>query len=185
MYRSQRVLASLVLLSIGLAGCVTQPIGYSDFDTETDFSVFQTFAWLPERALVVSSLDPVNPALEGLLKEETKAYLTRHGFRYSDDPEAADLVIGFAVGGTPTVRTTNFTDNYRQVRIIGSSRSAEVVTQESMDGGLVIDLFDQASGNKKWTGWSITEITSGDRANLRPTIRQLVTIILQHFPPDV
>ena len=63
------------------------------------------------------------------------------------------LLIGFAVVGTPTVRTTAFTDNYRQERIFGTSRSAEVVNQESTEGGLVIDLLESESGQKKWMGW--------------------------------
>jgi hypothetical protein len=175
------ILCGCILLS----ACVARPVGYSDFDVDTDFSTFRTFAWVPDGTLVVASPNPVNPQLEGILKEETAAYLTRRGYSYSATQDDADFIIGFSVGGTPTVRTTSFTDNYRQVQIIGTSRSAEVVNQESIDGGIVIDLFDQASGDKKWMGWSITEITRSDQVNLRPAVRELVGVILQHFPPDL
>ncbi|MEJ2087811.1 MAG: DUF4136 domain-containing protein [Gammaproteobacteria bacterium] len=173
----------LALFVLLITGCTSAPVGYSDFDQETDFTGFRSFAWVPTRTLVSAAPNPVNPALEPALKEETRAYLTSRGFTYVSAPEQADFVIGFAVGGTPTVRSTSFTDNYRQVQIVGASRNAEVVTQESTEGGLVIDFYDAQSGQKKWMGWSLMEITMSDRVNLQPTVRQLVAIILQHFPP--
>ena len=178
-------LAIVPLLTALLAGCASAPKGYSDFDIETDFSSFRTFAWVPGKTLVSASPNPTNPALEPTLKEEVRRYLTNRGFRYVEDPEAADFVIGFSVGGTPTIRTTAFTDNYRQVQIVGTSRSAQVVNQESTEGGLVIDLYDVSSGQKKWMGWSVTEVTMGDQMNLTPLIRQLTGVILQHFPPEL
>ena len=185
MTSSPRTFIAVATILLVLGGCTSAPVGFSDFDVETDFSGFRSFAWVPDRALVSASPNPVNPALEPTLKQEVRSYLTGRGFRYVSNPDDADFVIGFAVGGTPTVRTTAFTDNYRQVRIFGPSRSAEVVNQESTEGGLVIDLFESESGQKKWMGWSQTEVTMGDQVNLTPLIRQLVGIILGHFPPQV
>lgn len=177
------VAAAVVLL--GSLGCTARPVGYSDFDPETDFTRFQSFAWTPGKVLVVATPNPVNPSLESVLKEETRDYLARRGYRFVTDPAQADFVVGFSVGGTPTVNTANFTDNYRQVRIIGQSRDAETVTQESTEAGLVIDLYDRPSGRKKWMGWSVTEVTRSDQVNLRPAVRELIGIILEHFPPEV
>lgn len=175
----------MALVLAGLSGCVAKPTGYSDFDIETDFSGFKSFAFPPNKALIVSSPDPVNPALESVLKEEVQRYLTRKGFTFSPKVEDADFVIGFAVGSTPTARTTIFTSNYRQVYIIGDTRPAQVVTQQGMDGGLVIDLYERDSGQKKWMGWAIQEITMSDQVRLQGTVRELVGIILQHFPPQI
>jgi hypothetical protein len=177
--------AAALLLTLGGAGCTARPAGYSDFDPQTDFSGFRSFAWTPGRVLVVATPNPVNPALEPTLKETTQAYLTGRGYRFVADPGEADFVVGFSVGGTPTVNTASFTDNYRQVRIIGQSRDAEVVTQESTEAGLVIDIYDRVSGQKKWMGWSVTEVTRSDQVNLRPAVRELIGIILEHFPPEV
>ncbi len=184
----QRGAAVLVLLAAGLAlvgGCQAKPVGYSDFDAETDFSGFRTFAFVPERTLVVASPNPPNPALEPTLKEEVQAYLTRRGFRVASSPADADFLVGFAVGGTPTLRTTAYTDSSRQVHIVGSATDlhAAVANQESTAAGLVIDVFAQPSGEKKWMGWTVQEITTGDLMRLRVTVRDLVATILQHFPP--
>jgi hypothetical protein len=188
-FRTAATLArtSLVLtLALGsLAACTAKPTGYSDFDLNTDFSKFRTFAFMPDKTLIVASPDPVNPALEPTLKEETRKVLTRKGFEYAENPEDADFLVGFAIGQTPTARTTAFTSNQRQVYIVGEGQQNQVVTQQGTEAGLVIDLLEQSSGEKKWMGWAIDEITMGDMKRLRVTVNEIVGVILKHFPPDI
>jgi len=172
-------------LAAALAGCTAKPTGYSDFDVETDFRAFRSFAFLPEKTLMVTSPNPPNPALEPTLIEETRKTLVRKGYRFEENPADADFLVGFTVGGTPTARSTAFTSNRRQVYVVGETQLDQVVTQESTQAGLVIDLTDPSSGQKKWMGWAIQEITMGDLKRLRLTVHELVGIILQHFPPDI
>ena len=172
-------------LLFGTASCTSKPIGYSDFDAGTDFTQFQSFSWLPGKTLITTSPEASNPKLEGYFKEAVQRNLTARGYSFTTNVEEADMVIGFTAGAVSTVRTTAFTENYRQVRIIGSSRDTEVVNQQSLEGGIVIDIYDQASGQKKWTGWTNREIERSDQINLQQTSRELVDVVLQHFPPDV
>ena len=58
-----------------------------------------------------------------------------------------------------------------------------VFNQDSTEGGIVIDIFDQAKAEKKWMGWAIQELSMNDRIYLQDTVHELVTIILDHFPP--
>lgn len=169
---------------MGLSACTSLPTGYSDFDPETDFSRFQTFAFLPEDTLFVASPNPVNPQLEPTMKAEVRKALTRKGYTFTSDHEQADFLVGFSVGGTPTARTTVFAGNQRQGYVVGQTRRAQVVTQESTQGGMVIDLYEQETGQKKWMGWAIQEITMGDMKRLQVTVNELVGVILGHFPPD-
>jgi hypothetical protein len=173
------------MLLCGLTACTSLPTGYSDFDRETDFSTFETFAFLPDNTLHVVSPNPVNPRLEPTMKEEVRKALTRKGYTFTADHEQADFLVGFSVGATPTARTTVFTGNTRQVYVVGQTQRAAVVTQESSEGGVVIDVFEQESGEKKWMGWAIQEITMGDIKRLQVTVNELVGVILGHFPPDV
>ena len=85
--------------------CTSLPTGYSDFDPGTDFSTFRTFAFIPENTMIVASPNPVNPALEPTLKEEVRKHLTRQGYRYTSNPEQADFLVGFAIGGHVIVET--------------------------------------------------------------------------------
>ena len=175
----------LASLLTGLTACTSLPTGYSDFDRETDFSTFRTFSFLPDKTLLVASPNPVNPQLEPTLIDETRKALTRKGYQYTSDPEQADFLVGFSLGGTPTARTSVFTSNQRQVYVVGQTQRTEVVTQESTEAGIVIDLYQQPSGEKKWMGWTVQEITMGDMKRLQVTVNELVGVILGHFPPDV
>ncbi len=175
-----------MLLSACLsAGCMTKPTGYSDYDLTTDFSTFETFAFVPQRTLIVASPNPPNPALEPALRQETRRFLERQGFRYSESANNADFLVGFVLGGTPTIRTTAFVSSYRQVYVVGQTQGSQVVTQESTEAGLVIDIIDRASDQKKWMGWTVREITMADQKRLSQTVRDAVGVILQHFPPEV
>ena len=173
-----------VLFAGVLSGCTALPKGYSDFDPATDFASFQTFAFIPENTLVVASPNPVNPEIEPTLKEETRKALSRKGYQFTSDPEQADFLVGFSLGGTPTARTTVFTNNQRQVYVVGQTQRTEVVTQEGTEAGLVIDLYERDGVEKKWMGWAVEEITMGDMKRLRVTINELVGVILDQFPPE-
>ena len=176
---------TLLTCAVLSLGCTAKPTGYSDFDLTTDFSGFETFAFIPDRTLIVSSPDPVNPALEPTLIDETRKSLERKGYRFTDNPEDADFLVGFVIGGAPTARTTAFTSSYRQVYVVGQTLDDQVVTQQGTEAGLVIDLIDRPSGQKKWMGWAVEEITMGDQQRLRLTVSEIVGVILQHFPPEI
>ena len=174
-----------LLLVLGFAGCAAKPIGYSDFDKETDFSGYQTFSWISARPLVVATTDAANPALETFLKEEVQANLTRRGFRYVQKQEDADFVIGFTAGSRDTMHTTVYRQDYRTSWMVGGWTYSEVgaFSQDSTEGGIVIDIFDRAKAEKKWMGRTIKELSMNDRIELQETVREVVDIILEQFPP--
>jgi len=176
--------ASILLALAGglLIGCTAAPVGQSQFVEGTDWSAFRSFAFVEDHLLVVASANQVNPALEPILVEEVQTYLTKRGYRLVPRAADADFTIGFAIGGAPTMRTTTFGDNYNQIRVVGQGVDEETVTQESTQAGLLIDFYDP-SGNKKWTGWAVQEISMGDQMRLRSTVRDTIAIILKNFPP--
>lgn len=176
------LLTGQLLASLLLAGCTAAPVGQSTFVEGTDWGTYRSFTFLEDNVLVVSSPTPVNPALQPILVEEVRDYLTKNGYRQASSPADADFHIGFAVGGTPSMRTTTFGNNYNQVRVVGQGIDSETVTQQSTQAGLLIDFYDH-SGNKKWTGWAVQEISMGDQIRLRSTVRDAVAIILKNFPP--
>ena len=173
------------LLFLVLGGCATRPVGYSDFDADTDFSRYRSFSWISEHPLFVASPDPVNPALEGVLMDEIRTYLTAQGYNFTPRAEDADFVIALVAGGRSGVQTSVYPGRYQQAeQIAGRNWGGQVGTQDYNTGGIVIDIFDRPSAQKKWMGWTQTEITQSDRMNLRPVVRELVRTILAHFPPS-
>jgi hypothetical protein len=176
--------ASMLLALTGflLIGCTAAPVGQSLFVEGVDWSTLRSFTFVEDNVLVVASANQVNPALQPILMEETQAYLTKRGYRYVPGVSDADFTVGFAIGGTPSMRTTTFGDNYNQVRVVGQGVDAQTITQESTQAGLLIDFYDPA-GNKKWTGWAVQEISMGDQMRLRSTVRDTIAVILKNFPP--
>ena len=183
----RRTVYFLLTLAVALVGCASKkPTGYSDFDPETDFSSYRSFAWISDKPLFIANANAANPALEGVLMEEVKSSLTRSGFRFVSDPEQADFVVGFTVGGRDTMHTTVYRQSYRSSWRAGGYTATQVgvFDQDSTQAGIVIDIFDQAKAEKKWMGWAIQELTMNDRRFLQETVHGLVKIILSDFPPS-
>jgi len=180
---SFRASTLLALAGVFLVGCTAAPVGQSQFVEGVDWTTFRSFTFVTDNVLVVASANQVNPALQPILMEEVQSYLTKRGYRYVPRVADADFTVGFAIGGTPSMRTTTFGDNYNQIRVVGQGVDEETVTQESTQAGLLIDFYDPA-GNKKWTGWAVQEISMGDQMRLRSTVRDTIAVILKNFPPE-
>lgn len=176
--------AGLVLCLLLLAGCTATPRSYSDFDPGTDFSGYRSFSWISASPLYVDSPNPVSPALEGVLMQEVRAYLTSRGFTYRDQAADADFVIAFTLGSQVGVQTANYPGRYGDANIVGEDWQPETGTQDYTEVSLAIDIFDRASAQKKWMGWSEQELTMTDRLHQQSLAREAVRRILAHFPPD-
>lgn len=171
----------LCALAVGCAN--KDPIGYSDFDPGTDFSAYQTFTFISKNPLVLTTVDLGNPALQGYLIEEVKAYLTGRGYRYVTRKADADMVIGFAAGSQDTLSAAVYTGTYDNHVYWGRIRGTQVVLQSGTEAGLAIDIFEEASAQKKWMGWATGEMTMDDEIELQATVRDIVAIILKSYPP--
>jgi hypothetical protein len=169
-------------VAFGCAG--NQPVGYSDYDPETDFSAYRTFAFISRHPLVLTTIDQANPALEGFLKEAAKDTLTEKGFRYVSSKADADFVIGFAAGSQDTLSAAVYTGTYDHHIYWGRIRGTQVALQSGTEARLAIDIFEQASARKKWMGWATGEMTMADEIELEETVRDAVAIILKTFPPE-
>lgn len=182
-----RIVRRIILVACGLAfGCAgNDPVAYSDFDPEADFSAYRTFSFISRHPLVLTTIDQGNPALEGYLMEETNAYLTRKGFQYVSRKADADFVVGFASGSQDTLTAAVYTGTYDHHIYWGRIRGTQVALQSGTEAGLVIDIFDEASASKKWMGWAIGEMTMADEIELQETVRDIVPVILESFPPEV
>ena len=186
MSEAVRIVRGIILILCGITfGCAgNDPVAYSDFDPATDFSSYRTFTFISRHPLVLTTIDQGNPALEGYLMEEAKAVLTRKGYRYVARKADADFVVGFAAGSQDTLTAAVYTGTYDHHIYWGRIRGTQVALQAGTEAGLAIDIFEEASAQKKWMGWAIGEMTMADEIELKDTVRDVVAIILDHFPPE-
>ena len=72
---------------------------------------------------------------------------------------------------------------YRQFATVGIGYPQRSEVREVTTGAISIDVFNQASGQRTWTGWATTGLTMDVRANSEPVAREMVRLILEVFPP--
>ena len=176
------ILAACVLV----AGCAVReakPIAFADYDRETDFSGYRSYAWMSVNPLYVATIQPVNPSLQKYLMDETSAQLTALGMRKVARPEDADFVVAFSVGTRDDLQINNYPAKYRQFATGSIGYRARSEVREVTTGAITIDVFNQASGQRTWTGWATTGLTMDVRANSEPIVREMVRLILEVFPP--
>ncbi len=168
--------------AVSLAACSSAPTISADFDRGRDFSVYQSFSWMPERTLLVAQSTPVSPLLEGQLKRATRSALTAKGLRFVADPEQADMVVSFLLGSRDKIRVDSYPTTYRTWSR-GAPLDQSGTVRNYAEGTLYIDLFDRQLHAPVWHGWATKTIHASDRGNER-LMSDIVTGILAQFPPQ-
>jgi uncharacterized protein YceK len=167
-----------------LSGCSSVSV-QSDFNSSVDFSKYRTFSYISSKPLLVTDVAGASPLLEGRLMNFTRAELAAKGYRYTDDRDAADFVISFTLGARDKIRVTSYPTTYRGAYYGGwaAPYHSEVDVRNYTEGTLAIDLFEVKSRSPVWHGWAVKSITAQDRANPEPILKEIVSSILEQFPP--
>jgi hypothetical protein len=163
-----------------LIGCETISATH-DFNPAINFDQYRTFAWISAHPLV----DPapnVNPLLEGRIEQTARDLLTAKGYRFVDEPERADFVVGFGLGATDKVRIDAYPAAYRGAWHWNAGH--DVTVRQHTEGRLVVDIFDVRTHQPAWHGWSAKTLTVVDRKDPQPAIRSALAAIFANFPPS-
>lgn len=184
-------------LAIGLVGilglitsCATLRT-YNDYDPETDFSDYETFAWISDQPLIrPKGRDDqyVSPLNLQRIKNAIESELSAKGFHQVGDHAAADFVVSF----TATPREKIYVESYPvpyQGPYHGSWAhqwpyySDAVAVHTYTEGTLAIDIFDRELQQPVWHGVAKKRIAESDRKNAGRLIQEAVAAILGSFPP--
>ena len=182
--RSGRLLPTVVLLTACASGLQTT----ADWNPESDFTAFQTYAWAPD-----GEGDASIPQLtDGRIRTAIEATLNGKGLR--EVPLAqADLAVGYQVTTADqtnyTTTSTGWGGGYGRYGpgwggggggVSSSTTRATTYT----NGTLVIGVFSGQSQEVLWHGSGTTRL----RENLTPAertenVNNVVAKILEEFPP--
>ena len=166
-----------------LAACSSISVT-SDWDTNVDFSIFETFAVLEEPK------QPVNRLVDQRIRAALVAELTGKGLRQVDTPDKADLAIGYQV--TTEERTTHHTvhsgwDGYRGGWNTHWRSPAGTSTTRQVNftvGTLVIAAFQMSDKELVWEGSASGTVNPSSGPEQREQrINDAVQRILKDFPP--
>jgi hypothetical protein len=190
--RRRKWLSSVVPAGIGLlllallTSCATTFPVRTDFDRQADFSGYRTFTWISDNPLIVP--DGGNPEISPLTRSRIvtaiENELERKGYVKAARGQNADFAVGFTVGTRDRIDIDSYPSAYRGSWYWRHSFwYYDVRTWHYQEGMLAIDVFDQATHRPVWHGFTSKRITSGDRENPAPVIREAVAAILAKFPP--
>jgi len=165
---------------VAVTGCSTIA-AHHDFNPTVNFDQYKTFGWISAHPLV----DPapsVSPSVESRIEQTAKDLLTAKGYRYVDDPEKADFVVGFGLGATDKLRIDTYPAAYRGPwHWPGGSH--EVTVRQHIEGRLVVDIFDVRTHQPAWHGWATRTISASAKKDPQAAIRSALTAIFANFPP--
>lgn len=170
----------LILVCCTVFACASKLEVQSNFDRNNNFDRYQTFSYMPQRALLVGAATPVNPALEGHLKRAATNVLTRRGYT-ATSPEEADFVLSFTLGARDGIRENSFPVPYRRAWIQHQTYVTD--TRDYTEGTLAVDIFDVQSRKPVWHGRTSGAISMADRADPTPLVNTAIGAILEEFPP--
>lgn len=105
-----------IVSSLLLTACATGKSykTYDDYNPNINFSGYQTFSFISDNPMIVSSAQgAVSPLLQGRIMNAIRADLSRKGFRYVTDPESADMALSFTVGARDQIRVDQYPASYR------------------------------------------------------------------------
>ena len=183
----QTLFTSLALLAaLLLSACAVReaaPSVFADFDQGTDFSGYETFAWANGDPVIVTAAQPLTkPTSRVTLLESTESALRAKGIRRVKTPEEADFIVSFVLGTEDSLQENNFPGRFRQVGQEGVVYGETSEVREVSPGVIFIEFAD-GRGQRTWTGWATTGLTMDVYANSEDKFREMVTLILEQFPP--
>lgn len=170
---ARTVLAATAVLLI--VGCNTTKVG-RDFDPETDFSRYESFAWLDDPAVLSIVPQPIGPGVERSILAATVRELESQGMRQVRDRAQADVAIMFTIGD----RSPVFADQQGFDPGFGwySDRRGNVDYQT---GQLSVDVYDVKTRKLVWHGWAQKSITGADQANMPALVDRTVARLFRNF----
>ncbi len=187
MRRTRRILTAL--LALGAVACASPIKTTHDADPSADFSAYTSYAWLhqvPDQpgswkggGLYISPLDDrrIRAAVDDGLRQK--------GYVRASDPEAADMVVAYAVGAEERlqVRQTAGRDRVYTSRYGGygtwyENSPASVSTYT--EGTLALEFFDRKKQQAVWVGYAQKRLSRNNDSEA--VIKRVVAAVLEDFP---
>ena len=149
----------------------------TDFDPETDFSIYRTYKWV----------DHIKDSQKGMMKDPlikkhvisaANRELAEKGFVPAGNSRP-DLLIAFHIGSKKKIDVDHYYYNYGRR---GHWREHDVRVRKYREGTLIIDIVDGKNKELVWRGWA-KGVLHG-REDAADYVEEAAARILRRFPPD-
>jgi hypothetical protein len=187
-----RQLLCVLLTLTFMTGCAA-PAPMIDYDPNHNFTQYKTFAFISDHPLLRGEgAEGGSPLIEGRLMQVTENILAARGFTRISDREAADMAIGFTLGGREKIQVNSYPStyhsSYNRSRWGGWGHGSyyspqQVDVRQYTEGTLAIDIYDVKEHKPVWHGRATRKITKKMRENPGQTVQEIMSGILATFPP--
>ena len=174
------IIALLGAAALLASGCSSVSTSF-DYDTETDFTKMQTFAWMPTEHVQGDARQAAlsNDLFTQRLRRAVNANLEAKGF--SIDTQDPDFVIVHHTGVQDKVNVTNWGYTYGPY---WGPWGQSVDVHQYTEGTLIIDFIDWDTKNLIWRGTAQKALAARpDPDKVDQVIQDIVDKILKPFPP--
>jgi hypothetical protein len=181
---------AVVALTLALSGCAGIDVT-TDFDPETDFTRYQTFAWMEGTGAASDDLRVGGDLMDQRFRRAIESELVSRGMQKAASGQP-DVYIGYQVAlddrvDYQTINTYYGSGwGYRGVRrggISGVGVASQTTAREYTMGTLVIDVFDAGRRELVWRGAGEGKVDAARNPQERQErINEAVTVILEDFP---
>lgn len=164
--------------SVLLAACTTLRVS-SDFDHQTSFANYHTYAWLPRE-----HARSQNPLAVRHAQEAIDAEMQRKGYALTADLGEADFVVDFTLSAKERLDVQSYPALYRGPWIWGRGYYGNQIDLRTYrEGSLVIDIFDGHTHQPVWTGRATKELSQAELEHSRAPVQAATSAVLGAFPP--
>lgn len=193
--KSLKNISLVSALLITLAACTSPKQAKIDFDKETNFKQYQTFAFYqtvkaePAETAEATAAPSYDPLVDQHIKAAISREMTALGYRYA--PESAELLVNYSTN-TETredIRTSPFRikASYgffgrNSAFHLGMPLYGEVETHRYQVGSLLIDVVDAAANRLIWQGMLEGKLSKKALQQPEQAINEAVGIIYQSYP---
>jgi hypothetical protein len=167
-----------VTAALVLAACAAGTGANVDYDQAKNFSNYQSFSWLSKNPMKVGkTVDQPQESLQPALMAAIR----------TNNASSADFLLSFTVGSREHIGTEAYGSELSgsggrggwATAYYGGSAGA-AYTQ----GVLAIDIIDASERQPVWHGVTGKRLSAEDRENMTGVISEVVTSILDDFPPQ-
>jgi len=169
-------LLSLAITVLLFIGCSTIHVVY-DYDVEADFSKYRTFRWANQSENTGQDIFE-NPLMDKRLKHAIKLELQNKGFEFGG--QNADFTLAYEQ--TSQMREDVYVTKYYPTWRHFGIGLTHVSKDKSMEGMIILKIYDTASGELIWQGWATgIEVVVEYIGDI---INETAESLVENFPPS-
>lgn len=178
MNTSRLLLVGLALFLTACGTIATTATTKRDYDRNTDFAKYKTYAWVPSRTQATS------PAADQAIHAAIDKSLTAHGYRKGTG-KTADFYVTYHVttpGQKPDPHYTDWATGNGYYTGWPNNPETYRILPDAKDGTLIVDLIESGRDALVWRGVATSALEGKGKSDAAKA-NEAAKLLISMFPP--